>query len=226
MIITEWSETTADNINEYWSRIIDFVPNILGAIIIVVIGFIIAAVLKWAVVTILESLKLQSLFDRIHVTDLLKKAGMTLKSEEASGQFVKWLTIIIFLIPAAQTLKLDAIKDLLERLLQFIPNVVISLLIIMIGAIIANALSQIVKAAAASIGANTAKILGAITRYVIYIFIAFAAFFQLGVPYYYISVMFTGLVAAIAISVGLAFGLGGQTGAADLVKKLREDFKK
>ena len=226
MIISDWSSTTIDSVSGYWSRIVDFTPKIIGAIIIIAIGLIIARILKWAVVTILEAIKIQSFFDRIHMTDLMKKAGISLKSEEISGEFIKWLTIVIFLIPSAKTLGLDSISGLLEKLLLFIPNVIISALIILIGTLIANLISQLVKAASASIGATSSKVLAALTRYVIYIFIAFAAFFQLNVPTYLISVMFTGLIAAIAISAGLAFGLGGQNAAADLIKKLREDFRK
>lgn len=225
-MITDWSSITSDSINEYWSRIIDFIPNLIGAIIIVAIGLIVGMILKWAVVTILDAIKIQSFFDRIHFTELLKKAGIAFKAQEVSGQFIKWLTIVIFLIPAAKILGLEDISQLLENLLQFIPNVVVAAMILLIGTLIANLMAQVVKAGSASIGLTTSRVLGTITRYVIYIFIGIAAFFQLNVPPYLINVMFTGLVAALAISAGLAFGLGGQTAASDLFKKIREDFKK
>ncbi|MDO8513367.1 MAG: hypothetical protein Q7S37_02595 [bacterium] len=225
-MLSDWYNTTIDDVSKYWDRIVDFTPRLIGAVLIIVVGLIIARLLKWAVITILEALKVQTFFDRIHFTEVMKKAGITFKVESVSADFIKWLTIVIFLIPSAKILGLDSISDLLERLLLFIPNVIITALIVLIGTLFANVLSQVVKAGSAGIGMTTSRMLAGITRWVIYVFIAFAAFFQLGIPTYLISVMFTGLIAALAIAIGLAFGLGGQNGASDLVKKIREDFKK
>ncbi len=226
MNISDWSSTTINSISDYWARIIDFTPKIVGAIIIVIIGLLIARILKWAVITILDAAKVQKFFDRINFTEVLKKAGINFKASETCGNFVGWLTTIVFLIPASKIIGLDSIADLLENLIKFIPNIIIAMMIILIGSIIANLLSQIVKAGAASIGATSAKVLSVLTRYIVYIFIGFTAFYQLNIPSYLINVMFTGLVAAMAIAGGLSFGLGGQSAAADLVKKIRDDFKK
>lgn len=226
MNISDWTDLTTESINEYWGRVIDFSGLLIGAIIVVISGLIIARILKWAVITILDSLKVQKFFDRINLTDILKKAGINFKASQAAGNFVSWLTVTVFLIPASKILGLNDIANLLENLLLFIPDVVIAILILLIGAIIADVLSQVVRAAAASIGATSAKVLSVITRYVVYIFIGFTALFQLGIQPYFLQVLFTGLVAALAIAAGLSFGLGGQSAASDLLKKVRDDFKK
>lgn len=226
MTISDWTTTTSDSISQYWTRIVDFLPHIIGAILIIIVGLIIAVILKWAVVTILEALKVQLFFDKVKFTEVLKKAGITFKSEQVCGEFVKWLTIIVFLIPAAKVVGLGAISDFLERILSFIPNVVVAALIVLLGTLFAGLMAQVVKAAAAGLGVTSSRVLATLTRYIIYIFVGFAAFFQLGISSYLINVMFTGLVASLAIAGGLAFGLGGQTAASDLIKKIREDFKK
>lgn len=226
MDISGWTNITSESIKNYWGRSIDFTELLIGAVVIVILGLIIARIIKWAVITILDSIKIQKFFDRINFTDVLKKAGISFKAPEVCGSFVSWLTIIAFLVPAFKILGLAGVSDLLEKLLSFIPNVVIALTILLLGGLIANVLSQVVKAAAASIGATSSKVLSVITRYVVYIFVGFAALFQLNIAPYFLQVMFTGLVAALAIAAGLSFGLGGQTQASDLLKKIREDFKK
>lgn len=225
MEITDWSSTTLSNIGQYWSRIINFTPRIIGAILIVLAGFLIAKILQWSVVTILEAVKIQNFFDRIKFTSLLKKAGMTFDALKVCGEFTKWLVVLIFLIPAAENLGLTELSSLIDSFINFIPNAIIAILIIYIGAIITNVISQIVKAAALSLGATNAKILSTLTRYLLYIFISLAAFYQLNIPSNIINLLVTGLVAALALAFGLSFGLGGQSAATDLIKKIREDFK-
>lgn len=226
MTVRDWSTTTTDAITDAWARIISFLPNLIGAIVIVIVGLIIASVLKWAVIRLLEAAKAQRFFEQVRFTDTMKKAGLTVNIPAVSGEFVKWLTIIVFLIPASDVLGLNSISQLMEDILRFIPNVVVAILIILIGAIIADFLAQVVRAAAAGIGATTAGVLSAITRYSVYIFIGLAALNQLGVAQAFVSILFTGLVASLAIAFGLAFGLGGQNAAADLIRKIREDFRK
>jgi hypothetical protein len=226
MIISDWLEVTLETISDTWIRILNFLPNAIGAIVITIAGVIIAGILKWAVITVLEAAKVQRFFDQVHFTEVMKKAGINLKAPEIGGQFVKWLTIIIFLIPASEILGIQTIANRLNDLLSYLPNIGIATVILLVGILTANFLANVVKATAAGIGVNTAHLLSTITRYVIYIFIAITVFFELGVPQYMLNVIITGLIAAIAIASGLAFGLGGQSAANDLIKKIREDFKK
>lgn len=223
--ISDWFNITKDFVSDSSNRIVDFIPNLIGAILIVIIGLIIAAILKWAVITLLEAIRIQKLFDQVKFTEVMKKAGLNVSIPAVSGEFVKWLTIIVFLIPATQVIYLDKVNELLDNLLQYIPNVIVAAAILLIGVIIANLLSQIVKAAAAGIGVYTANILGVITRYIVYIFIGITALSQLNISPYLLNAMYTGIMAAFAIAAGLAFGLGGQNAASDLIKKIREDLR-
>lgn len=226
MTISDWSAITTESIDTYWTRIVDFLPSMIGSIVIIIIGILIARLLKWAVITVLESVKIQNFFDKVNFTALMKKAGFNFKAPQVSGEFINWLTIIIFLIPAANILGLSRVATLLDNFISYIPNVAIAVIIILIGSLFTNFIAQIVKAAATGIGATTASVLSTLTRYILYIFIAFAAFFELAIPGYLINMTFTGLIAALAIAFGLSFGLGGQTASSDLIKKIRDDFKK
>jgi len=134
--------------------------------------------------------------------------------------------IIVFLIPAMETLGLARVSDVLNQVLGYLPNVVVAGFLVLVGIIVADVLAGLVKATALTLGTNTANILASLTKYAIYIFVGLSALVELGVATSLLLSAFTGVIAMIAIAGGLAFGLGGKDAAAELIKKVKEDFSK
>ncbi len=224
MVIQEWSSSTVGALQDAWMRIINYLPNLIGAIVIIIIGVLVANLLKWVVVRIVEGVRLQKAFDEMHFAQTLKQANMNTNLSAMLGEFVKWVVIILFLIPSASILGLPQVSSILDRIISYLPNVGSAVIILFLGALFAEFIGNMVRATAAGLGATTARSLSVLSRYVIYIFAGLAAVVELGIANDIISILLTGFVAAAAISIGLAFGLGGKDAAGDLIQKIRTDF--
>jgi hypothetical protein len=134
------------------------------------------------------------------------------------GELIRWFIILIFLIPAVDQLGLGAVNEVLKSLLLYIPNVVVAVIIVAIGAIFAKIGRDFVTATATGIGADLSNMVGEVARWAIIIFALLAALTQLGVATDLIRIIFTGFVAMIALAGGLAFGLGGRETAEKLLR--------
>ena len=197
----------------------DLLPNLLVAIVIFVIGVIIATVLRKILIRVLEAVSFESALSTTGIPQALKKTETSLTVSSLLGELVRWFVILIFLLPAVDQLGLGAVNDVLKSLLLYIPNVVVAVIIVAIGAIFAKIARDFVTATATGLGAQLAQIVGEVARWAIIIFSLLAALNQLGVATDLIRILFTGLVAMVAIAGGLAFGLGGKETAEKVLKK-------
>ncbi len=224
MILADWSTATTGALQDGWTRIINYLPNLLGAIVIIIIGILIANLVKWVVVRIVEASGLQKWFNDLQFAQTLREAKLNTNLSTLIGEFLKWVIIILFLIPSVSILGLPQVSSLLDDIIHYLPNVGSAVIILFLGALFAEFIGNIVRATAASLGTSTSLTLSLVSRYIIYVFAGLAAISQLGIVPEVINILLTGLVAAIAIATGLAFGLGGKDGAADLISKIRRDF--
>ncbi len=224
MTVQDWSNVTVDALRESWFRILNYMPNLLGAIVIIIIGVLVASLLKWLVIRILEATRVQGAFDELHFAQTLKKANMNTNIAAIAGEFVKWVTVILFLIPSASVLGLPQVSSVLNDIIRYLPNVGSAVIILFLGALFAEFIGNVVRATAAGLGSQMSTSLAVFSRYLVYIFAALAAIAQLGIAPQVINILLTGLVAAAAVASGLAFGLGGKDAAQDLIGKVRRDF--
>jgi hypothetical protein len=199
---------------------------LVGAIVIVVVGVIIGLAIGWVVTRILQAARVQSLSDEGKFTELLKKAKIRSDIPEICGSFVKWVIILTFLVPAANVLQLTGVQNFFEGILRFVPVVLGVAVFVSFGVIVADLLAKLARAASDSLGFTTSKLVEMIVRWVIYISIAIASMFALGVPEEFAVIMFIGVTSALGLGIGLAAGLGGQDHFNDLIKRVRTELKK
>jgi small-conductance mechanosensitive channel len=226
MTLQDWSTVTTASLTDAWSRIVTFLPNLLGSIVIIIIGVLVANIVKWIVIRVLEAARIQSAFDQLEFAKTLREAKLNSNVALIAGEFMKWVTIIIFLIPSASILGMPQVSNLLNDLILYLPNVGIAVIILFLGALFAEFLGNIVRATAGGLGSRIAGSLAGLSRYVIYIFAGLVALSQLGIAPQIISILITGFVAAAAIALGLAFGLGGKDAAAELIAKIKSDINR
>lgn len=226
MAINDWGTQTRDVITMVWDRIVAFTPNLIGAMLIVLVGAIVGVILGYVVTKILQAVRLQSLADQSKFTDVLKRAKLGTDVAEITGSFVKWVVILAFFIPAASILQVVGVQNFFEGVLAFIPRVLGVGLLVMFGYLVANLFAALGRAATDSYGLTISKVIENLIRWGFYISIATTSLFALGVPVEFTVILFIGLISALALGLGLSFGLGAQGHMNDLVKSVRDEFKR
>jgi len=219
-----WGDVFNASLQNLWWGFVQFVPKLLIAVIFFAIGWVLGAVIARALEQVFTALKIDNLLKSIGVDGFFRKAGMNLNSGYFVGEVVKWFVIVVFLIPSLNLVGLDNIKDFLQYdVLGFLVKVVIAALILIIATIVAEALSKTVTASAKTMSLTSANMLGTVAKYAVWVFAFIIALGQLGVADYYMSVLFTGIIAMLSIGGALAFGLGGKDAAARLISKISEE---
>ncbi len=203
-----------------------FLPNLIAAIVVFVIGVVIAVILKNALVRALQALGVERAIQGTAVSTALKRADPTLTFSQVLGELLKWFVILVFLVPAVDTLGLRQVSGLISSLLMYLPNVVVAVIVVTIGVLFANFAHDFVLAASISLGTSAASVVAQIARWAILIFALLAALTQLGIAPGLIQILFTGVVAMVALAGGLAFGLGGRDSAATAIKKVQEEVSR
>ena len=197
--------------------VVTFVPKLLGFLIILLVGWILAVALGRAVTFVLRKVGFDRISDRIGLTRLEQRAGLRLEPAAVLGKIVYWFIFLIFLIPAVDALGLTSVSGILNELIAYIPNVFVAILVLFLGTLAATLVSDIVRGATASATIGNPNLFATIARWAIIGFSFLIALEQLQIATSLLNVLFTGVVGGLAIAFGLAFGLGGQESARRLL---------
>lgn len=225
LVITQtWADVTVQSFQTLWGGFINFLPNLLGAIIIFLIGWAIAVGLEKLVYQIVKVLRIDPLLERLGVGQSLEKAGFKINTGQWLGALVKWFLIVVFLMAATDILGLAEVTTFLKSVLFYIPNVIVAALIILVAVWAANVLQKIIRVSATASNIKAVNFSATITKWAILIFGFLAALVQLGIAPSLIQTIVTGFVAMIAIAGGVAFGLGGKDLASNLLTQLRDEL--
>jgi len=222
--LQDWGNITVTSLQEVWSGFIGFLPSLIGALIVLILGWIVAIAVGRLISQILKAFRLDSAFDRVGVKKSLKKAGYKFSASEACGNLVKWFLIIVFVMAASDIVGLSQISRFLREIAFYLPQVIIAAVILLAGVLIANLLSNLIRASVRAAGLLSGDFLAGVARWTVYVFTVFAVLDQLGVARAMMNTLLTGFVALLAIAGGLAFGLGGRDIAADALKKMRDEL--
>ena len=221
-MIQDTGESVIQALNESLTATANLLPGLLAAIIIFILGVAIATLLRRLLIKLLEAISFEKALAPTGIPNALKKTETSLTASSLLGELLRWFVILLFLIPAVDQLGLGAVNGVLSALLLYIPNVVVAVIIVAVGAIVAKISRDVVAATAASLGAQFAQVVGEVARSAIIVFAVLAALNQLGVASDLIKILFTGFVAMVALAGGLAFGLGGRETAEKLLRKFFE----
>jgi len=205
------------------AQFINYIPSLVGGLIILIIGLVAGAVLYRVVFGILKMLQLEKILARYGV---VKVEGSEIEWSEILSELARWSVIIVFLVPTLQAWKLDEVNTVLNRVILYIPNVIVAVILAMVGLVFAKLGYRLAHGASQNMGKNMAHTVGLVAQWSIMVFVAFLVLHQLGVAPQLLQILFGGIVAMVAIAGGLAFGLGGQNTARQLLDAIYEKFKK
>lgn len=217
-------QAATDSVRAVFTRVGNFIPTLLGVLIILVVGWLVAGWLQRLFVGVLKAVRLDDLAHTARVSEILKKGEIKYSLSELLGIFLYWLIILATLLAALNALGLTMAAELLEKVLAFVPSVLAGVIVLVLGLFFATLVSGIVQTAAANAGISQAKGLGQIARVVVILFavaIALEKFFSSII----VQTTFTVVLAAVAFGFALAFGLGCKEIAgravADFLDKVR-----
>jgi hypothetical protein len=223
--IDSWVNTVWLALANSLTQFLNFLPKLVAAILIFAIGLLIANLVKAAVTRLLSATQLEPFAERVGMGRVLRSMGTQLTAKDILGEIVRWSIILIFLLPASEVLGLNQLSELIDGIIQFIPNVIIAVLVLMVGAILADILGEIVGGTSHAIGASTANVLAVISKYAVIVFSVLVALSELRVAPELINTLVTGFVAMLALAGGLAFGLGGKDTAAELLATFKRNLQ-
>ncbi len=224
MLIQTWSQVFLLSLQGLWYGFIATFPKILLAIVIFIIGWIVATTLAKLVTAGIDALKLDKLFKSAGTDEVLGRAGVHLHIGGVIGWLVKWLVVIAFLTASLTLLNLDAVTIFLQQIWVYIPQVIIAVIILILGTILADFTRRVVSGSAAIANVRSSRMIGTIAYYAIWILAIVTALDKLGIFGYFGQILFTGIVLMIAIAFGLAFGLGGKDAASRWINRISEDL--
>lgn len=211
----------ATGVSTGYSAVLAYLPRLFAGFLILFIGLIVASLLKDFIRLVFKYLRLEK---------WLKAAGITGEREIAVwpnllSELIRWITIFIFLMSAVEAWGVPKVGDVLAQLLLFLPNVLVAVIIGWIGFVIARFVFEIVRHAVQGIGGREAAILGNFAKYAVIFFTVLIILTQLGVAADLVKILFTGIVSMLALAGGLAFGLGGQEQAKNILKELTKKLQ-
>jgi len=222
MIVTNWLDTTVMALQNLWQGFIAFIPSLIGALIVFIIGWIIALAVGKLVAEVLKRIRFNQIFEKGGWKTALQKADVKVDASEFIGSIIKWVLMIVFLAAAIEILGFKQLTVFLTAdVLPFLPNVIVAAFIFVVAVIIADVLEKVVRASVEGVKAGYGGAAGAIVKWSILVFAVLAVLYQLGIGAVFMADLFRGIVAMIVIAVGLAFGLGGKEVAGEIVKDMR-----
>ena len=224
--VQEWSQITISALQSLWESFIKFLPSLIGALVIFVIGWFISVAIGRLVSHLLKLLKFNQIFERTSWKHALEKAEIDVDASRFVGAIVKWILVIVFLLASVEVLGLTQFAQFIKDVTDYLPNVLVAALIFVVTVIVVDIVEKLVRVGVEGLGVGYSKAVGAITKWTIWGFALLAILDQLGIAQYFLRMLFMGIVATITIAFGLAFGLAGKDAAGDVIREIREKLRK
>jgi hypothetical protein len=217
--VTDWTAGFITGLTAGMARFFGAIPNIIGAILILIIGWIVAGIVAALVTRFCRAIHVDTVADRVGVNGFLQQSGTSIRASGILGEIVKWVIRLVFIEMAADQLGMPQVTQVINQILGFIPNIIVAVIILGVGAFVGQLLGGIVRGSAREARIGNADLLARLTQGAVIAFAIIAALNQLNVAPVVVNTLYIGLVGAVALALGLAFGLGGRDTAARLTER-------
>lgn len=215
---TDWGTALWLSLTGALAGLFNALPRVLGFGIILIVGWIISGLIAGAVAALLRAVRFNDLANRAGITGFVQNMGLRTDAAGFLGDLARWFVRLITLVVAFDALGLPAVSQVLQQFLLWLPNLVVALVILVVAGLGANALSNLVRGATTQAGFSNPDLLGTIARVAVWSFGIVVAVNQVGIAETLVNTLFMGLVGALALALGLAFGLGGRDTAGEIVR--------
>ena len=218
---------TAENlivqpVREMLTRIMAYLPVLLGALVILIVGWFVAKAIKRLVDWLLKVTRFDTLADKTGISEVLRKGDLKISAREVISGLVYWLIILMVLVMTVDALGLPKSSDILAGLFAYVPKVIAALLVLVVAMFLASFVSGIVQTAAGNANLPSPEIFAGISRWAIIIFAVTISLGELGIGTLLVTTTFNIILGGVCLALALAFGLGGKDTAARYLEELRE----
>ena len=210
---------------QFLNEIAIALPKIIGALLILLIGWIIARLIKKAIVKLLLLVKLNTLADKVGIEKFLKEGGLKQTSVDLIGSLFYWIIMLTVILAVFNSLKLTSAQELFNSIILFIPNIIVALIILLFGLYAARFIANVLASSLKNMKDKTAELIEKIAYYSIVVFTVFLVLGQLKIAQDIITNAFILVFGAFCLAFGIAFGLGGKDFASDILKNIKANKK-
>jgi len=215
-----WRITIADSFDKFLGKVITFLPNLLAMITILIIGFLIAWIVKKLIFRFLKAIQFDKVSERWGLVEVLSKGGLTYSPASLLSRFFYWIIVLITLIMGINALDVPATQNFIAQFFNYLPHLFAAILILIVGYLIAVFLGQAALIAAVNAQMESARLLGRSVRWFIIILSLTMALYHLGIAEKVIIAAFTIIFGGIVLALSIAFGWGGRELAKDFLERL------
>jgi hypothetical protein len=222
LAVIEWENLIVEPVSQMLTRIMAYLPVLLGALVILIVGWIVAKAIRRIVDWLLKVIRFDTLADKAGISEILKKGDLKISAGEVISSIVYWLIIIMVLVMTVDALGLPKSSDVLASLFAYVPKVIAALLVLIVAMFLASFVSGIVRTAAGNANLPKPEIFAGISRWAIIIFAATISLEQLGIAPLLVTTTFNIILGGVCLALAIAFGLGGK----DIMAKYLGELKK
>jgi len=225
MIVSQSASVLQNSFADMWYTVAQFLPSILAAAVIFIIGWIVGIVLYRVVEQVAKVLRIDEALKAAGMNEAAREAGVNLNVGAFLGTLVQWFVVIVFLMTSLEILGFSRVTVFLQQVvLLYLPQVIVAVLILVLAAVVAEAAKNIIAGSARAAGSRSGNLAGTVAKYAIWVTAILAVLNQLGVATEFVQTLFTGIVVSLALGFGLAFGLGGKEAAARTIERVRSEI--
>ena len=222
LAVIEWDNLIVEPVREMLTKIMAYLPVLLGALLILIVGWIVAKIIRSIVNGGLKLVRFDALADKAGISEVLRKGELKITARQVVSSLVYWLIIIMVLVMAANALGLPKASDILSNLFAYVPKVIAALLVLVVAMFLASFVSGIVRIAANNAKLPKPEMLAGISKWAIIIFAVTISLAQLDIAPLLVTTTFNIILGGIVLALALAFGLGGKDAAARYLQELRQ----
>ena len=221
----DWNAVVMEPVTAMLARVASFLPTLLGVLVILIIGWIVAGILKNVVVKLLKLIQLDTATEKAGLGDVLRRGGIRQTLSELVGVLIYWLVMLMVFMTSLNALGMTVAASLLDKVIMYIPNVIAAMFILSLGIFFSSMIGTVVRTASSNAGITQAKFLGQLTQVVIMIFAIMITLEQLNIASSVLNLAINIVLASIGLAFALAVGLGSKDIAGKLVGDLVNKVK-
>jgi len=224
--VGDWGTAVMSSVAAALAILLSSIPKVIGFALILIIGWLVASAIAAVVATVLRAVHFNDLAKRSGFAGFVQQMGIKRDSAGFLADLAKWFVRLIVLVAAFDALGLPAVSTVLQQLLLWLPNLVVAMVVLVLAGLAANALHGLVRGATAEAGLGNPELLANIARVAVWAFAIVIAVNQIGIATALVNTLFMATIGALALALGLSFGLGGRETAAQIVRGWYERSQK